>query len=154
MKDKIKMAKQLAMIAHKDQKRDDGKPYYTHPFMVADLIQKVSKDEDLICAAYLHDVIEDNRNYKYSTIKEGFGKRIADIVREATKDKKGLFHIKTREGALIKLADTLHNLADADKIKKSSLIKRKIRFIAAAINMKSDAEVAKEMLEFYEEHNI
>jgi len=151
---KIQMALALATTAHKGQYRDDGKEYITHPLKVAELIKMVSKDEDLVCAALLHDVLEDNKTYKYSTIKEGFGKRIADIVREANKDKKGLFHIKTREGALIKLADTLHNLADADKIKKSSLIKRKIRFIAAAINMKSDAEVAKEMLEFYEEHNI
>jgi (p)ppGpp synthase/HD superfamily hydrolase len=152
-KSKIELAIQLATLAHTAQKRDNGEPYITHPLKVAEIMRLVTSDEDIICAAILHDVIEDS-TYKYKVIKEGWGKRVADIVKEVSKDKDKKFHIKTKEGALIKLADTLHNLADASEEKKSSYIKRKITFISKVINEKTNEDERQEMLEFFESHGM
>ena len=73
----------------------------------------------------LHDVIEDTK-YTYDDLKERFGKMVADIVMEVTKDKKGNFNIKTKEGLMVKLADILHNICDN---KEKTYLRKKIKFV-------------------------
>jgi len=66
-------------------------------------------DLNLAIAGLLHDVVEDT-DVSSEEIEEKFGKKVADFVKEVTKDENGDFHIKTRKGFMLKLADILHNL--------------------------------------------
>ena len=97
---------------HEQQKRKyTGMPYTTHPMSVYAILLTITDDENVLKAGLLHDVIEDTPT-SYTEIKKLFGKRVADIVKEVTKDKNGKFNIKTKEGLMVKLADTLHNVSD------------------------------------------
>ena len=100
---------------HKGQLDDDGKPYFEHCCQVVDLLQYVTFDEDILCAAYLHDTIEDC-GVLYSEIKEKFNKRIADLVLEVTHDDFGdkghtFPRLHSKEGIMIKFADRLSNIS-------------------------------------------
>jgi len=57
--ERVQDAYELAAHAHKDQKRFTGEPYVTHPVAVAGLLADLHLDVQTICAALLHDVIED-----------------------------------------------------------------------------------------------
>ncbi|MBI3051736.1 bifunctional (p)ppGpp synthetase/guanosine-3',5'-bis(diphosphate) 3'-pyrophosphohydrolase [Candidatus Woesearchaeota archaeon] len=85
-------------------------PYFSHPSTVHEILLLVTKDEDLLSAAYLHDTLEDTGT-TYSELRKEFGKRVADLVVEVSKDSRGEYPIKTREGLMLKLADTLHNVS-------------------------------------------
>ena len=68
IEEKIKAAYELAKNAHGEQKRISGKPYITHPLAVADIVADMKLDCDSICAALLHDVVEDT-SYSREDIK-------------------------------------------------------------------------------------
>lgn len=117
MKSKEKKALELAKKVHQGQFYGK-KPYTFHLLKVYKLLKTVTKDEDILCAALLHDCIEDSK-VDYNQIKKEFGQRVADLVKEVTKDKsrvkEGEFHIKTKDAFIIKLADMLHNLSGDKK---------------------------------------
>ena len=117
MNKKEKKAWALAKKAHKGQKYGK-KPYTNHILKVYKILKTVTKDEDILCAALLHDCVEDTQ-VDYNQIKKEFGKRVADLVQEVTKDKSrskdGEFHIKTKDAFIIKLADMVHNLSGEKK---------------------------------------
>lgn len=74
----------IATEAHKGQKRKyTNEPYISHPFSVAGLVSSVSRDEDMIVAALLHDTVEDT-HIEISTIKGLFGVRVAEMVEDLT----------------------------------------------------------------------
>lgn len=83
----IDAAYRFAIKAHGDQKRKyTGEPYINHPVAVARLVASVTDDPEMICAALLHDVIEDTpitfdelRDHRH-----GFGWAIASLVNELT----------------------------------------------------------------------
>lgn len=124
--DKIYSAFEVAQKAHEGQFRASGRPYITHPTIVADILIDMGLDVDTICAALLHDTVEDT----YITdedLRSKFGDEIADLVAGVTKLEKIQFHDKEEEQAenmrkmffamakdirvmLIKLADRLHNM--------------------------------------------
>lgn len=114
---KARKAFECAAVWHSGQKRDDKKtPYITHLIKVFDIVSQVTDDKDVLNAAVLHDTIED-ANISYQTIVDLFGTRCADIVLELThvKNNNGKWHspnIKSKEAAMIKLADRLHNMSD------------------------------------------
>ena len=56
---KIILAYEVAFDAHKDQLRASGEPYISHPLAVAFILLELGMDTDTICAAILHDVVED-----------------------------------------------------------------------------------------------
>ena len=56
---KIVAAYEVANQYHKGQKRESGQPYITHPIAVAYILIELGMDTDTICAALLHDVVED-----------------------------------------------------------------------------------------------
>ena len=56
---KIRAAYDLAEAAHAGQMRSSGDPYITHPLSVADILLDYCMDTDTICAALLHDTVED-----------------------------------------------------------------------------------------------
>lgn len=89
--DLINWAYKFAIIAHGEQKRKyTGEPYVNHPVEVARLVASVTDDVNMICAAFLHDVIEDTWvNYdNLLDLRLGFGKSIADLVLEVTEEPK------------------------------------------------------------------
>ncbi len=112
--------------AHEGQFRRSGEPYYNHPFAVAEIIAELNLDDESICAALLHDTIEDTE-YGYDYVKKEFGEDIANIVDGVTKLGQIDFSSKEEEQVenlrkmfmamakdirviLIKLADRLHNM--------------------------------------------
>jgi len=70
----------LAERAHSGQRRQSGEPYVTHPLAVAELLlELLPPDADLLCAALLHDTVEDTE-VSVEVLREQFGDSVADIV--------------------------------------------------------------------------
>lgn len=111
------------MCVEKGFKRDNGTDYYNHCVDVANtLISFGITDEDVICAALLHDIIEDVEGYRRITIARMFNENIARLVMLVTKEegvdykqpekiKEYLEGITTdMNAAAIKTADRMHNM--------------------------------------------
>jgi (p)ppGpp synthase/HD superfamily hydrolase len=119
---KILCAARMASQWHVTQRRkgDAGEPYVNHLIEVADLVATAGGHEDAICAALLHDAIED-AGITAAQIAGLFGADVADMVCEVTDDKKlpkaerkalQIVHAPhLSPGAkLIKLADKISNV--------------------------------------------
>lgn len=122
----IRKAFQFCVQAHKHDVRESGEPYYTHPLEVARIIvNEIPLDDVSVCAALLHDVVEDT-TYSLDDIRAEFGSTVAEIVDGATKIS-GIFRstelrqaenyrklllalVKDVRVILIKFADRLHNM--------------------------------------------
>jgi (p)ppGpp synthase/HD superfamily hydrolase len=131
--EKESLAWEFAKELHKDQVRKFiNKPYFdAHVQKVNGTAKQYTTDEDLLCAALLHDTIEDCFKDKwegYSIIKEKFGKRVADLVLELTSDEGEMKHRydgskrdyliykmthMSDDALIIKLCDRLQNISDA-----------------------------------------
>lgn len=123
----IKRAFSFAKEAHKGVRRRSGEPYILHPIAVAKIAsQEIGLGSTSICAALLHDVVEDTE-YTVDDIEQHFGKKVAQIVEGLTKISGGIFGDKASAQAenfrkllltmsedirvvLIKMADRLHNM--------------------------------------------
>src|SRR5690625_1038306 len=80
-------ARAFATKAHQDQSRKSSNtPYITHPIRVAERLEQEGFSNELVCAAYLHDVVEDTP-YEIEDIEEIFGEKIAHLVAAHTEDK-------------------------------------------------------------------
>src|SRR4030095_4966801 len=116
----------FAAHKHRDQRRKDvqASPYINHPIALADVLVNEAgvTDLEVLCAALLHDTIEDTRTTPEELERE-FGRAIASIVLELTDKqilKKGtrkrmqIAHAAaaSREAKLVKLADKICNLRD------------------------------------------
>ena len=111
------------MCVEKGFKRDNGTDYYNHCVDVANtLISFEIKDEDVICAALLHDIIEDVEGSRRITIAKMFNENVARLVMLVTK-KEGVNYkqpeaitqyleeiSKDMNAAAIKTADRMHNM--------------------------------------------
>ena len=121
----------LAFAAHKhrDQRRKDAEasPYINHPITLADILINEGgiADEGVICAALLHDTIEDTETTA-AELEQHFGAKITRIVLEVTDDKSlpkadrkrlQIEHAggSSREAQLVKFADKISNLRDVAK---------------------------------------
>lgn len=127
---KIQQAINLAAEKHLGQKRKSSEsPYIIHPFSVAFIISGFTKDEDIIAAALLHDVLEDCEDYSYQDMKKDFGIRVAKIVKEVSeerspngiKNKKQNWELRkkcslkklaktSQEAMIVSAADKIHNI--------------------------------------------
>ncbi len=117
----IKEAAEFAAKAHEGAVRKGSQiPYITHPLETAVIVSLMTKDEEVIAAALLHDVIED-AGIKKEEIEARFGSRVADLVSEETEDKSlGWLERKTitlrkletagTEARILTLGDKLSNL--------------------------------------------
>lgn len=123
----ITKAFHFANKAHQGVKRLSGEPYIMHPIAVAKIVcNEIGLGSTSICAALLHDVVEDTE-YTVEDIENLFGKKIAQIVDGLTKISGGIFGDKASAQAenfkkllltmsddirviLIKIADRLHNM--------------------------------------------
>lgn len=115
MKQIIKKAREFATKAHEGQFRKDGiTPFINHPEAVYNLLLCAGvEDENMLCAAWLHDVVEDC-GIKIDEIIEFFNFEVASIVFSLTKeDSREEYHKKIIDSSekvkMIKLADTIHN---------------------------------------------
>lgn len=102
----------LANWYHRDQKRDDDKPYYKHLENVFDLLKKIGADTETKIAGILHDILEDT-NCTETEIEHKFGYRVLSLVKQVTKNPVSKeFNIRTDKAWLIKLCDIVDNCTD------------------------------------------
>lgn len=129
----IRSAFDVALDAHKDQRRKTGEPYIYHPIAVAKIVaNEIGLGATSIACALLHDVIEDSE-YTYEDLKKIFGEKIAIIVNGLTKisvmnqqnisvqsenyRKLLLTLSEDFRVILIKIADRLHNMRTLQSMK-------------------------------------
>jgi RelA/SpoT family (p)ppGpp synthetase len=127
---KIQRAYTFAFIAHDGQKRKDGSAYISHPVAVAKIVAELKMDHDSICAALMHDVLEDCDVQK-TVLEKNFGKDVANIVDGVSKLGKIHMQNKAETNAnnfqkmalamandvrviLVKLCDRVHNMRTID----------------------------------------
>ena len=80
----IERAYETAARLHAGQSRNSGDPYITHPLAVATILAELGMPHDTICAALLHDTVEDTQ-YTIDQLREDFGDDIAVLVDGVTK---------------------------------------------------------------------
>ncbi|WP_322969852.1 RelA/SpoT family protein [Faecalibacter sp. LW9] len=135
----IRKAFDLAVEAHKDQRRKTGEPYIYHPIAVAQIVSdEIGLGATSIAAALMHDVVEDTE-YTLDDIEKLFGKKIAKIIDGLTKIsvlnkqdvsiqsenyKKLLLTLSEDVRViLIKIADRLHNMRTLESMREDKQLK-------------------------------
>lgn len=79
----------FAANAHKGMyRKGNNQPYIFHPLEVLNLVSMMSQDEDILCAAILHDTVEDT-SVTIEDIAREFNKRVAQLVGYESEDKRG-----------------------------------------------------------------
>lgn len=128
--EKIKKAYELAEISHGDQRRVSGIPYILHPTSVACIVTELGMDTETVCAALLHDVVEDT-HVSLEEVSKEFGAEVAKLIDGVTKISKIPYSNREQQQAenirkmliamaddirviIIKLADRLHNMRTMD----------------------------------------
>ncbi|MBE6540991.1 MAG: bifunctional (p)ppGpp synthetase/guanosine-3',5'-bis(diphosphate) 3'-pyrophosphohydrolase [Ruminococcaceae bacterium] len=126
--EKIERAYLYAKALHEGQFRVSGEPYISHPIAVAEIVTSLGLDTDSICAAFLHDTVEDCPDKtNLDIIKNKFGEEVSLLVDGLTKMK--AINVEDKEEAnmenirkmllamskdirviFIKLCDRLHNM--------------------------------------------
>src|SRR5438309_6161602 len=120
----VQRAYEVADRSHRGQFRRSGDPYITHPLAVATIVAELGMEEPTICAALLHDTVEDT-HLSVDDVRREFGDEVAMLVDGVTK----LDKVKYGESAeaetirkmvvamakdpkvlILKLADRLHNV--------------------------------------------
>ncbi|MFD2824254.1 RelA/SpoT family protein [Lacinutrix iliipiscaria] len=137
----IRKAFDVALDAHKDQRRKSGEAYIFHPIAVAKIVaQEIGLDATSIAAALLHDVVEDNEEYSIQDIERLFGETVARIVDGLTKIsslKKDMDVSMQAENfrkmlltlnddvrvIIIKIADRLHNMQTMESMRSDKQVK-------------------------------
>ena len=135
-KELVANALAMAAGAHAGQTRKSGDPYITHPIQVAQIVRSWGMDIESVCAALLHDVVEDTEITLFQ-VEEQFGPVIAKLVDGLTKlDGVKLVgeesHVDAKAAAnlqklllaisedprvlVVKLADRLHNIRTLDAL--------------------------------------
>lgn len=117
----IREAADFATKAHEGMVRKGGNiPYIYHPMETAFLVSQMTDDEEVIAAAYLHDVLEDTQ-VTAEEIEKQFGSRVLELVQAETEDKSRTWqerkehtveHLPSapREVKILTLADKLSNM--------------------------------------------
>jgi GTP pyrophosphokinase len=126
--EKITKAYETARTLHEGQFRKSGEPYICHPVSVAEIVASLGLDTDSICAALLHDTVEDcSDKVDLPKLKKEFGEQVAEMVDGLTKLVHLPFYNKEDEQMenlrkmllamtkdirviFIKLSDRLHNM--------------------------------------------
>ena len=137
----IRKAFDVAVDAHKNQRRKSGEAYIFHPIAVAKIVaSEIGLDATSIAAALLHDVVEDNPDFTIDDIEQLFGETVAKIVDGLTKIsslKKDMnvsmqaenfrkmlltLHDDVRV-IIIKIADRLHNMQTMESMRADKQVK-------------------------------
>ena len=137
---KIQKAYSFAFYAHTGQKRKDGSDYITHPVAVTEILLELKMDSDSICAALMHDVLEDC-NVQKSNLAKMFGDDVAHIVDGVSKlgkidhkniadknannlQKMALAMANDVRVILVKLCDRLHNMRTIEFVPRKNQIQK------------------------------
>ena len=132
--DALSKAYNFALEAHKNQKRDEGIPYISHPVAVASILTELKLDSATITTGLLHDTVEDTLA-TIEQIRDLFGPEVARLVDVVTKLAKLELHSDADQQAenfrklvlamsddirvlLVKLADRLHNMQTLNYLKQ------------------------------------
>lgn len=136
----IRKAFNVALEAHKDQRRKSGEAYIFHPISVAQIVaSEIGLDATSIASALLHDVVEDTE-YTLADIEQLFGETIAKIVDGLTKiskmSKEGDISLQAENFRkmlltlnddirviIIKIADRFHNMQTMDSMRPDKQVK-------------------------------
>ena len=117
----------FATEAHKGQfRKGTTRPFILHPLEVGKIVASMTEDKEVICAAILHDTIEDCEGITEQMICREFSPRVADLVLQESEDKSKTWmerksatieHLKVapKEIQMIGLADKLSNMRDIDR---------------------------------------
>ncbi|WP_034225391.1 RelA/SpoT family protein [Arenimonas donghaensis] len=133
---RVRRAYEVGARAHEGQIRKSGEAYITHPVAVASLLADLRLDAETLCAAILHDALEDTPLPR-SEIEREFSPAVAELVDGVTKLDKLQFRDRQEAAAesfrkmmlamardlrviLIKLADRLHNMRTLDAMAADS----------------------------------
>jgi len=145
----LSKAYNFALKAHANQRRISGDPFLIHPVAVANILTDLKLDSATIATGLLHDTIEDTKA-TYKTVKDEFGKEVADLVEGVTKisaledkAKKNskaenfrkliLATSKDIRVLLVKIADRLHNMRTIEEFR----------------NIEKRKQIARETMEIY-----
>ena len=137
---KIQKAYSVAFYAHEGQERHDGSKYITHPLEVANILLGLKMDPDSICAALMHDVLEDCDVTK-NNLETLFGNDVSEIVDGVSKLSKLDITSKTDMDAnnlqkmmlamskdvrvlLVKICDRLHNMRTIEHLPRFKQIQK------------------------------
>ncbi len=165
--DKIKAAFLYAQRLHEGQRRQSGEPYISHPIAVAEILAELELDTDSICAALLHDTLEDcAEKTDYDELRRQFGEDVALIVEGVTKvitmrlEDKEEAHIENIRKMLlamskdirvifVKLCDRVHNMRtlDAKSDEKQRTISLETMYIYAPLAHRLGMQRIKQELE-------
>jgi len=137
---RVKEAFIYACLHHADQRRKTGEDFIIHPVGVAKICAGMRLDTETLCAALLHDTVEDT-SASLEEVEEAFGEEIAGLVDGVTKLTGLTFQSRDEAQAenyrkmmvamatdirviLIKLADRLHNMRTIDALPKQKQIEK------------------------------
>ncbi|MEP7267730.1 MAG: RelA/SpoT family protein [Saprospiraceae bacterium] len=137
-KSNIRKAYEMAVVAHREQRRKSGEPYILHPIEVARIcVEEIGLGATAAICALLHDVVEDTE-VTLQSVRAEFGEKIAMIVDGLTK-LDGLYNSETAQAEnyrkvlstlvtdvrviLIKMADRLHNLRTINSMPRHKQLK-------------------------------
>ena len=128
-----KKAKKFASNLYNGQFRADGKtPYIEHLRAVVNLLKKIGvTDKNILCAAWLHDVIEDC-NISRAKLSFEFNSEVARIVFNLTRNVNRRAYKKRINNAsyavkIVKLADVIHNVSELNKGATKRMVERKLK---------------------------
>ena len=130
--------------AHEGQTRHGGEPYSVHPIDVVETLQFMGiTDDDIICAGYLHDVLEDTK-YTSEMIRANFGDRVLSIVNELTfppdvsdEDYWKKCDAMSSDAKWVKMADIMSNLSTSNEKSNHFVTKRvkAMKIIVKGLNL-------------------
>ena len=165
--DKILRAFEYAAALHEGQFRLSGEKYISHPVAVAEIVAELELDTDSVCAALLHDTVEDcSDKTDITTIKKKFGPDVAELVDGLTK--LSAFQFEDKEEAhlenlrkmflamskdvrvtFIKLCDRLHNMRtlNAKPEEKRRIIALETMYVYAPLAHRLGMQKIKQELE-------
>ena len=139
-RDRVEEAFVYACVHHADQRRRSGEDFIVHPVGVARICAAMRLDTETLCAALLHDTVEDT-SASLEEVREAFGEEIAGLVDGVTKLTGLTFQSRDEAQAenyrkmmvamatdirviLIKLADRLHNMRTISALPKQKQIEK------------------------------
>jgi len=134
--DLIRHAYDVAAFCHQGQLRKSGDPYVTHPRTVATILARLRADDQTLCAAMLHDTVEDT-SYTMSELRREFGPEIAAVVEgimaldgirglRGRKVARAMAAVESADARVVaaKLADRLHNMQTIEFLSQTRQLRK------------------------------
>lgn len=147
---KLAQATTFAIMAHEGDYRKGTKiPYAAHPIETGLITMSLTEDEDVIVAAFLHDVVEDTE-YTIADIEKRFGKRVAQLVASESEDK--MRHMSASQSWNLRKQATIDHLKEATKEEKIICLADKLSNIRQSV--KSYEQKGDAMWEVFNQRDI